>query len=204
MERVWFLALLRGKHFQSHQGICICVCICIHLAMNCPSQTSALPQNSLTAPTSQLSHLRTTRHLHFSMFFSSDHLRPDGDGGGGQVLGQPPQLLPLHLGGLVHPAGHPLHPLCAGHPLQHPASQRSAAVAHFHREFDSTGSTVAEGYLIVTHYQLFKLYCNSFSLFSVFPQSLVQSYHSNRMPQDIFPPNNCFNFPATTSVEPSH
>ena len=37
--------------------------------MNCPSQTSALPQNSLTAPTSQLSHLRTTRHLHFFMFF---------------------------------------------------------------------------------------------------------------------------------------
>ena len=120
--------------------------------MNCPSQTSALPQNSLTAPTSQLSHLQTTRH-HLLNVFSSAHLRPNGDGGGGQVLGQPPQLLPLHLGGLVHPAGHP---------LQHPARQRSAAVAHFHRESDSTGST--EGYLIVTHYQLIKLYCNSFSL----------------------------------------
>ena len=88
----------------------------------------------------------------FFYAFSSDHLRPDGDGGGGQVLGQPPQFLPLHLGRLVHPAGHPLHPLCARHPLQHPACQRAAAVAHFHRESDSTGSTVAEGYLIVTHY----------------------------------------------------
>ena len=197
MERVWLLTLLREEHFPSNQGICIC--ICIYLSMNCPSQTSALPQNSLTAPTSQLSHLRTTRHLHFSMFFSSDHLRPDGDGGGGQVLGQPPQLLPLHLGGLVHPAGHP---------LQHPARQRSAAVAHFHRESDSTGST--EGYLIVTHYQLIKLYCNSLPIFayttfqSFLNHALVQSYHSNLMPRDIFPPNNCFNFPATSCVEPSH
>ena len=136
--------------------------------MNCPSQTSALPQNSLTAPTSQLSHLGTTRRHHFFILFSSDHLRPDGDGGGGQVLGQPPQFLPLHLGRLVHPAGHPLHPLCARHPLQHPACQRAAAVAHFHRESDSTGSTVAEGYLIVTHYQFIKLYCNSVSLFQSF------------------------------------
>ena len=175
--------------------------------MNCPSQTSALPQNSLTAPTSQLSHLRTTRLSSIKCIFK-DHLRPNGDGGGGQVLGQPPQLLPLHLGGLVHPAGHPLQHLVAGHPLQHPARQRSAAVAHFHRESDSTGST--EGYLIVTHYQLIKLYCNSLPIFayttfqSFLNHALVQSYHSNRMPRDIFPPNNCFNFPATTSVEPSH
>ena len=53
-----------------------------------------------------------------------DHLRPDCNGGGGQLLGQPPQLVPL-------PPRRRLHP--ARHSLQHPARQgHSPGFAHFH------------------------------------------------------------------------